>query len=151
MTTRKMLVRVVKLNSGVRMEQVGKRQVALRRKDGRVTAMGLAFQQVEDLYRLEVIAAFVKARIDGSGYAQAFLRSFFRTDPSELTKTMELEPWGFALVAEDGGVSMGDTGSTPTSGRASALACYQAPLGKVERPGERHCTFEKVYSVEVDA
>jgi hypothetical protein len=144
-------VLVQKLNSGINMAQVARRPQLLKRRDGGLTPAGKAFCRVEDQYKLEVREAFEKAGILGSGYAKDFERAYFATAREGLSQFMQVEPWGFAFVDEQGNATMGDTGSTPTSGRAAVLACYQAPLDKVQHPGEQHCTFEKIYTVEVEA
>jgi len=77
-------------------------------------------------YRTEVDAALRGAGLAGTGYARAFRRAVPRSD-GPTVRVLDLEPWGFARKGEDGPV-MGDTGSTPTEGRARHLAAYQAPL-----------------------
>lgn len=57
-------------------------------------------------------------------------RWYFDRDPKTPGAMMPFEPWGFAH-GEWPNVSMKDTGSTATDGRAKTLACFQAPLDHV--------------------
>ena len=77
-------------------------------------------------YRTQVDAALRDAGLAGTGYARDFRRAILRSD-GPTVRPLDLEPWGFAVKGEDGAV-MGNTGSTPTEGRARHLAAYQAPL-----------------------
>jgi hypothetical protein len=143
----KIKVLVQKVNSGVTFTLVGKK-FKRSSKTGRRTLGGTAIEKAQTLYRAEVGEAFVKYGMDGTGYAHDFEdRWYSNCTYEDYMVFVALEPWGFALVAEDGTVGMNDTGSTPTEGRAKLLACYQAPLEKV-RVDESRCRFEKVYEVE---
>ena len=86
----------------------------------------------------------MKNGIHDIGYADEFRRKFSRYDGHGL-KSIELEPWGFALPGPDGRPIMGDTGSTPTTARALILSCYQEPLDSIS--DGKYVKFEKLLKI----
>jgi hypothetical protein len=108
----------------------------------------LALDAAEEWYRAEVMAAFDSGPMKGCGYADDFRQHAYTKD-GEGGRFLKLEPVGFAIVGDDGQVTMNDSGSTPTTGRAKVLACYQAPLLKVKSTeGEGWWRFERIVTTE---
>ena len=98
-----------------------------------------AINQAIEEYRAKVNEAFSHAGMLTSYTATQFDRTIARKS-GERSRLMELEPWGF-VVERDGEPCMGNTGSTPTPGRAKALQCYQAPLAYDPESKEIRATF----------
>jgi hypothetical protein len=135
-------VLVEKINSGVRFTLVDRR---LSSRNGKGST---ALTKAKDLYRGEVMQAMSDMHIATMGYATDFIRGNYTCDSCEGGYIINLEPWGFAFKV-DGGWAMGDSGSTPTPGRAQVLGAYQTPLNKIQLDIST-VKFEKVYEVEID-
>lgn len=132
-----MIVRAMKINSGVMftIQQTEKS----KKNSGFNTAASprrplvseKLVSKVVDLYCQEVLKVLQEQNLP----TERFIRARLDVRHSSGGAVMELEPWGFGHGTFEN-PSMGNSGSTPTDGRARMLLAYQAPLTKVELPGE---------------
>lgn len=135
-----MLVRVRRLNNGVEFMPVtktGKPVARVTKKTKQALYCAL------NRYVAEVLSALTSLGMGQCGYAEAINDSYLRIDRGrgDTGGWLPLEPWGIATLDENGTPTMGDTGSTPTEGRARVLWAYQAPLTFDPRYGW-HATWE---------
>lgn len=150
-----MLIKIQKRNNGVAFIPLllGEKQPAARTAKSK--PFQEAIQRAVDWYCQEVINAFENRGISSIGYAEDFRKKAYAEPQSDGSRLMQLNPWGFAFMHEacegkgcvdcgNTGVGMNDSGSTPTVGRARALACYQAPLKMVKETVNSYCRFEIV-------
>lgn len=136
---------IQKVNSGVIFQ-------AIQKNGQPVTSAGpktqAALDQAYHWYLERVEAALTERGLAEIGYAKTFRRAYrqpladkvyprgsFRAKTVVTGYQLNLEPWGFALLNEDGQPVMGNSGSMPSDTRAAMLWCYQAPLDRVEKNG----------------
>ena len=137
-------VKVSKVNSGVCFVLVNAKGQPSSRKKPSANDLD-ALYKAESHYRAEVIKAFELAGISNIGYATDFQKTWAKMEDGCLF--LNLEPWGWAMGTFTEPV-MNDSGSTPTSGRAKVLLCYQYPLGK-KTDADGRVSFSKVYEVHL--
>lgn len=135
-----MRIRIQKINEGVTFTPVTKSGRPLGGAMGATARR--AIRDAEAWYRVQVVLSFVNEGVERTGYAHNFERTYAVVPDARGRSAaregayLRLEPVGFAHPDEQGGWWMNDSGSTPTSGRARVLACYQAPLWRVpDAPG----------------
>lgn len=153
-----MRIRIQKHTDGIKFDLLNAKGEVSDKTMGPATKA--AMSRVAEWYRARVNMAFDATRLHDSGYRHDFNHKAYpiteterrkgksgKTKEVELAQRfMKLEPVGFALVGDDGEPVMNDCGSTPTEARAIALACYQAPLVKVDA-GEGRVCFERIVTV----
>lgn len=155
------LIRIQKINCGVQLVAVKKDGQPVSRSTSTIVR---ALKNALDWYIREVVAAFEKLGMKGCGYEADLVhrtypqplcldvphrgRKAFSQSPKKdiYGYQLNLEPWGFALVDENGEPTMNDTGSSYTPGRAKALQAYQAPLKKV-KVNEQSVRFETIREI----
>jgi len=147
-----MIIRAQKVNSGVVfniLETVSDRPASTR-------AVKLAFNNRAQLFKQQVTQESLRKAVQA--YAQdvmayltahnlftdSFLRSVEKTVYTKNGAILELDPWGFASGTQEEPV-MGDTGSTPTPGRARQLLAYQSPF--TQKKEKNDVVFIKDYVV----
>lgn len=132
-----MLVKIQKINCGITFTVLKNDGITLMRapKTDCKTSREIARVQRDALewYRQEVIKALETIKTESgngtlaqTGYGQEFIKGNYRTiGQGPCAFCLELEPWGWFCDETN---SMGNSGSTPTAGRAMILKAYQAPL-----------------------
>lgn len=119
-------VKIQKLNSGVIFIPVKKNGEVIANSTVKNKTVRQALWNAWHWYQSKVSLEMTFKGMDDTEYARSF-----RNASPEIQNNgylfVSLEPWGFCLNGQ-----MGDSGSTPTQGRARVLECYQSPLNQVK-------------------